>query len=211
MPAQLEDCKSAVRWLRAHADEYHLDGSHIAAWGHSAGGHLASMLGVTSGIRGFDVGENLDRSSAVQAVIDWSGPTDILAMAGKSEKSLTDPNDTLAKLVGGPIRGHEDQAKAASPITYVRPGVPPFLIAHSDADPIVPFSQAEELRDALQKAKVEVVWRPLHGVPHWDKALVSREMFDASLAFLDRNLKGTGPTTAPSPSGSNAGRLPKNS
>src|SRR5512136_1929510 len=69
-PAQIEDCKAAVRWLRAHASEYRLDPNHVAAWGASAGGHLAAMLGTTGDTREFDVGANLDQSSRVQAAVD---------------------------------------------------------------------------------------------------------------------------------------------
>ena len=79
-PAQIEDCKAAVRWLRAHAGEYRLDPDHMAIGGTSAGGHLAAMVGTTGLVRDFDVGEHLDRSSRVQAVVDYFGPTDFLQM-----------------------------------------------------------------------------------------------------------------------------------
>ena len=79
-PAQIEDCKAAVRWLRAHAAEYHLDPNRFAAWGSSAGGHLAAMLGTTGDVKEFEVGENLGVSSRVQAVVDYFGPTDFLQM-----------------------------------------------------------------------------------------------------------------------------------
>src|SRR4051812_42005020 len=77
-PAQIEDCKAAIRWLRAHATEYELDPAHIGAWGASAGGHLVAMLGTTSETHEFDKGENLDQSSGVQCVLDWFGTSDFL-------------------------------------------------------------------------------------------------------------------------------------
>ncbi len=79
-PAQIEDCKAAVRWLRAHADTYALDPSRFASWGESAGGHLAAMLGTAGHERSFEVGEHLEQSSRVQAVLDFFGPTDFLQM-----------------------------------------------------------------------------------------------------------------------------------
>ena len=75
-PAQIEDCKAAVRWLHAHAENYNLDPDHFGAWGTSAGGHLAALLGTTADVTLFDIGENLNKSSAVQAVVDYFGPTD---------------------------------------------------------------------------------------------------------------------------------------
>jgi acetyl esterase/lipase len=75
-PAQIEDCKSAVRWLRTHAEKYQLDAERFAAWGESAGGHLAAMLGVSGHVTAFEVGDHLDVSSRVQAVVDYFGPTD---------------------------------------------------------------------------------------------------------------------------------------
>jgi acetyl esterase/lipase len=79
-PAQLEDCKAAIRWLRAHADEFGVDPNRIGVWGASAGGNLAALLGTTGEVRDFEVGENLDYSSRVQAVCDFYGPTDFLQM-----------------------------------------------------------------------------------------------------------------------------------
>ena len=88
-PAQVEDCKAAIRWLRANAAKYHLDPDHIGVWGESAGGHLVAMLGTTGGIKEFDKGGNLDQSSRVQCVVDFFGPAEMLTMGGLADKPGT--------------------------------------------------------------------------------------------------------------------------
>ena len=78
-PAQIQDCKAAIRWLRANAQKYGLDSDHFGAWGSSAGGHLVALLGTTAGVKELEgPGGNADQSSRVQAVVDWYGPTDLL-------------------------------------------------------------------------------------------------------------------------------------
>ncbi|MBI1177401.1 alpha/beta hydrolase fold domain-containing protein [bacterium] len=169
-PAQIEDCKAAVRWLRAHAGEYRLDPKRFAAWGESAGGHLVALLGTTGDIRDFDVGENLEQSSAVQAVVDGFGPTDFLQMnpqAGKSGMIDHDaPDSPESKLIGGPIRDNPDKVLRASPIHYVTYNDPPFLILHGDRDPLVPHGQSEILEAALKDANVPVQLYTVKGAGH---------------------------------------------
>ena len=119
-PAQLEDCKAAIRWLRAHADELGIDPTRIGVWGASAGGNLAALVGTTGSVRDFDVGENLDYSSRVQAVCDFYGPTDFLQM---DAHRLPDgqihnvPDSPESKLVGGPIQDNPDKVRRVNPIT----------------------------------------------------------------------------------------------
>ena len=161
-PAQIEDCKAAVRWLRAHAAQYRLNPNHFAAWGASAGGHLAAMLGTTGHISDFDVGENLSFSSRVQAVADFFGSTDLTRLR---------PDHLLAgspesRFIGCAIKDHPDQARRASPITYVTGDCPPFLIVHGDADPIVPCAQSGLLAAALKKAGVPVTFYTVKGAKH---------------------------------------------
>jgi acetyl esterase/lipase len=156
-PAQIEDCKAAVRWLRAHAAHYGLDPQRFVAWGPSAGGHLAAMLGVTSHVRAFEAGEHLDRSSRVRAVVDYFGPTDFLQMdAHRLPDGMVHdaPDSPESELVGGPIQDNPDRVAQANPIAYVRPDAPPFLIVHGEADPLVPYHQSELLLAALQRAGV---------------------------------------------------------
>lgn len=168
-PAQIEDCKAAVRWLRAHADQYQLDAMRFAAWGPSAGGYLSAMLGTTGGVRQFDVGAHLDQSSQVQCVVDYFGPTDFLQMdAQRLPDGMVhdDANSPESELIGGAIQDHPEAVKRANPITYVTPQAPPFLIVHGDADPLVPYRQSLLLADALQHADVAVTFYTVQGGGH---------------------------------------------
>jgi acetyl esterase/lipase len=192
-PAQIEDCKAAVRWLRAHAREHGLDPDRIGAIGHSAGGHLSSLLGTTGDVREFDQGENLDRSSRVQAVCALSGPTDFLQMDAHAVPDAPfkhdDPRSPESRLVGGPIQQNQDKVARANPITYISKETPPFLLVHGDRDPLVPAHQAELLSQALAKAGVAV---QLHLVPGAGHGVGGREVNDRVDAFFDRHLKGGG-------------------
>jgi acetyl esterase/lipase len=168
-PAQIEDCKAAVRWLRAHAGEYRLDPHHFAAWGASAGGHLAAMLGTTGDTKEFDVGPNLDQTSGVQAVVDYFGPTDFLQMDthrlpnGQVHDAVNSPE---SELIGGAIQENKAKAAKANPIAYVTSGDPPFLICHGDQDPLVPHHQSELLETALKMAGVPVTFYTVKGAGH---------------------------------------------
>jgi len=168
-PAQIEDCKAAVRWLRAQADPFKLDPNRFAAWGPSAGGHLAAMLGTTGHTTAFDVGENLDLPSRVQAVVDYFGPTDFLQMDAQRlpDGMLHDaPDSPESQLVGGPIQENQDKVARANPITYVTSAAPPFLIVHGDQDPLVPYGQSLLLVEALRKAGAEVIFYTVAGAGH---------------------------------------------
>ena len=168
-PAQLEDCKAAVRWLRAHADQFGIDSKRIGVWGPSAGGYLAAFLGVTGDTHEFDVGENLNCSSRVQAVCDFFGPTDFLQMDAHRlpDGDIHDAADSPeSKLVGGPIQDNPDKVKRANPITYVTKEAPPFLIVHGTADRLVPFNQSELLAAALKSVGAPVKFHPVEGGGH---------------------------------------------
>src|SRR5436305_12322843 len=107
-PAQIEDCKAAVRWLRAHAGEYHFDPDHFGVWGASAGGHLVALLGTSGGVKELEGNlGNAGVSSRVQAVCDWFGPADFLAYG---DRAGAEPNSPLVKLFGGPMSDHKDLA-----------------------------------------------------------------------------------------------------
>jgi acetyl esterase/lipase len=168
-PAQIEDCKAAVRWLHAHAAQYGLGPDRFGAWGPSAGGHLVAMLGTTGSVNRFDVGENLQASSRVQAVVDYFGPTDFLQMdahrvpGGQIHNA---PDSPESELVGGPIQENPARVAAANPITYVGPDAPPFLIAHGELDPLVPHHQSELLAAALDSADVPVSFYTVKGGGH---------------------------------------------
>jgi acetyl esterase/lipase len=168
-PAQIEDCKTAIRWLRANAARYGIDSERIAVGGASAGGHLAAMVGTTGHVRELDVGENLDVSSRVRAVIDFFGPTDFLQMdAHRPPNGMIHdtPDSPESELVGGPIQENPQKVARANPITYVTPDAPPFLIVHGDQDPLVPHHQSELLTAALEKAGVPVTFYTVMGGGH---------------------------------------------
>ena len=189
-PAQIEDVKAAVRWLRANAETYRLNPNRFAAWGSSAGGHLVAMLGTTDGVAEFEVGENLEVSSRVQAVVDYFGPTDFLQM---DAQSLPDglvhdaPDSPESQLVGGPIQEHKDSVARANPITYVSEGDSPFLIIHGDQDKLVPYQQSVLLKDALEKAGVPVTLYKVEGGGHgWFR---DPKVPELTKAFLEKHLK----------------------
>ena len=168
-PAQIEDCKAAVRWLRAHAGEYGYDPDRFGAWGGSAGGHLVTMLGTTGSTTKFDVGENLSVSSRVQAVADNFGPTDFLQMdAHRLPSGMVHnaPDSPESELIGGNLQDNPEKARNANPITYVTRDCPPFLVIHGDSDPLVPHHQSELLVAALQSAGVPVQFYTVKGGGH---------------------------------------------
>jgi acetyl esterase/lipase len=190
-PAQIEDCKSAIRWLRAHAAKFGYDGDRIAAWGSSAGGHLVALLGVTGDEKEFDRGERLDVSSRVQAVVDFYGPTDLLNMDAQataiSRMKHDAPESPEAKLLGGPVQENTAKARRASPLTYVSKEDTPFLIVHGDADPLVPVAQSHTFVAALNKAGVDASLYVVKGGGHG--GFRDPEVDVRVRAFLDRVLK----------------------
>ena len=169
-PAQIADCKAAIRWLRAHAKEHGLDPDLFAAWGSSAGGHLVALLGTSGGVETFDQGANRDVSSRVQAVVDFFGPTDFTQMSKFSLPNAPFDHDAAAspesQLIGGAIQENKTKAAAANPLSYVSRDDPPFLIMHGSQDDLVPYQQSELLRDALQKAGVPVTFKLIAGAGH---------------------------------------------
>jgi acetyl esterase/lipase len=186
-PAQIEDCKSAIRWLRAHAAEYHLDPDRFGVWGASAGGHLVALLGTSGGTKELDgQNGNLDQPSRVQAVVDWFGPTDLVKILSGRPGNAEGP---VTRLLGGPIADKKDLAIRANPIPYVAKNTPPFLIMHGDKDPTVPYNQSELLAEALQKAGVEVTLVKLEGAGHGGPAFNTPDVRKQIEAFMDKQLK----------------------
>jgi acetyl esterase/lipase len=186
-PAQIEDCKAAIRWLRAHAATYHIDGNRIGVWGSSAGGHLVALLGTTNNLKTYDVGENLNFSSKVQAVCDFFGPADFTGTDGQVVQEGA--AEQVIKLLGGSSPNFRELAREASPITYVDKSNPPFLIVHGMKDPIVPEAQSEALFEALHKAgvPVELVSLPEagHGGPAFSKLEVQQKVRDFFAKYLE--------------------------
>ena len=163
-PAQIHDCKAAIRWLRSHAEEYGLDPNHLAVIGTSAGGHLVAMLGTSGDVADLegDLGDAAGTSSRVTCVVDFFGPSDLTTMGEWHER----PDSPESLLLGGPILDHQERAVAASPIQYTTGDDPPFLIVHGTADPLVPFEQSVQLRKALEKAGASATLIPIEGGGH---------------------------------------------
>jgi acetyl esterase/lipase len=175
-PAQLEDVSAAVEWLAGRAEEYGFDAGRIVLWGESAGAHLAALLGLRSPGR------------RVRGVVDWYGPADLAALdvqVGAAGALTEDPLDTReARLLGAPVAEVPELARAASPISHVRAGAPPFLIAHGTADRAVPFRQSEALAAALAEAGVEVRLEAVDGAGHmWAGVADLTPLYDAVVAF----------------------------
>jgi acetyl esterase/lipase len=198
-PAQIQDVKAAVRWLRAHAKEFSLNPDKIGAWGASAGANLAALLGTAldvPALEGIELG-NPEVSSRVQAVVDWFGPTDFLQMDRQLIElgfppSHDDPDSPESLLVGAPIQNRPDLVKIVNPITYVTSEAAPFFIEHGTSDSTVPYLQSKILSDALVAAggAERVTFVPLEGAVHgggpqfWSPENIARV-----LGFLDHHLQ----------------------
>jgi acetyl esterase/lipase len=154
-PAQIQDCKAAIRWLKAHAHEYGYDPNRIAVVGESAGGHLAAMLGTTAGSKIFDVGENLDYTSEVICAVNLFGVSD-----------LTRLHWAAGTLLGQEAAGNADLMLSASPVFYVHQDQPPMLIVHGTDDKLVPYEQAEALADAMDRAGARYHFHTVIGGGH---------------------------------------------
>jgi len=183
-PAQIYDCKAAIRFLKANAQKYHLDPERIGVWGSSAGGHLVSLLGTSGDVKELegDCGSP-DQSSRVHCVVDFCGPSDFTAIADAPGEA---PN-AVAALLGGPIAEKKEAAAAASPVTYVSADDPPFLIVHGTEDRTVPLAQAETFDAALKKAGVESIFVKIAGGGH---GFGGPEVDARVAAFFDKYLRG---------------------
>jgi acetyl esterase/lipase len=190
-PAQIEDCKCAIRFLRANAKQFNLDPNRIGVWGSSAGGHLAALVGTASNVPELEGNGGWESvSSHVQAVCDWFGPTDFLKMGDfPSKLDHNSPDSPEARLLGGPIHTKPKEAERANPISYITKNTPPFLIMHADNDPVVPFNQSQLLFNALQKAGVEASLVVVPGGGHGGPQFSSPERFKQVKKFFDKKLK----------------------
>jgi acetyl esterase/lipase len=186
-PAQVQDCKAAIRFLRAHARQYHIDPKRIGVWGVSAGGHLAVLIGTSGGVAAFEGdGGNAHFSSRVAAVCNFSGPADLSTFEGGIPAVKQQVPKLMQEFLGELPKERPDLVIKASPITYADPTDPPFLIMHGDADPLVEVDQAVRLYEVLQSNRVEVTLAIVKGGGHvfWGPE-VDREID----AFFDKHLK----------------------
>ncbi|MDD5678767.1 MAG: alpha/beta hydrolase [Kiritimatiellae bacterium] len=187
-PMPVYDCKEAIRWLRAHADEYGYRSDAMGVWGHSAGGLLAALLGTSGGISELEGnGKNLNVSSRIQAVCDECGaPHDLAYFAQPAVKAKFAPvAENLRLYLGGPVEEKRQLARLVSPRTHLSPDNPPMLLIHGDADTIVPVEETIAFYEALRSIGVDATLRILPGIGHgWDSALTSGDV----AAFFERTL-----------------------
>jgi acetyl esterase/lipase len=184
-PAQIEDCKAAIRWLRANAVKYRLDAAHIGVWGASSGGHLAALLGTTGRVKELEgSGGNLEQSSRVQAVVDWFGPSDF-TMPYKLDD---DAASVVAMLIGRADAKNREKLRRASPVAYVDRDAAPFLIMHGAEDDVVPVAQSELLAAALKKAGVEVKLVIIKGTGHGGIGFGAAENWNLIEDFFAKHL-----------------------
>lgn len=194
-----QDCKAAIRFLRARAKEYHLDPDRIGAWGFSAGGHLAALVGTSAGIKALENGgDGTEYSSRPTAVVDMAGWSDLAAVAKSNQSGPRAWQEWVTS-----IREHLEAATLASPIQHVSPDDPPFLIVHGERDKIVPVEQSERLAKALSAAKVQVEFVKLPDAAHED--LVAKTDMSKVIAFFDKHLK---PAASPQASATMAASRP---
>ena len=172
-PAQIDDCRAAVRFLRANAAKYGLDGKHIGVWGGSAGGHLVALLG-TTGVA----------SNRVQCVVDWYGPTDLTPEGPTKGHDI----DVVTQLLGGPVQEKLELARQASPLKQVTKDAAPFFIMHGDQDRTVNPEHSQLLFAALQKAGVEATLKILPGAGHGGPQFATGENRKLIEDFFRRHL-----------------------
>ncbi len=194
-PAQIEDCKAAIRFLRANAKKFNLNPDAFGIAGSSAGGHLVALLGTTGDVKELEgsIGEHTRTSSRVQCVVDFYGPTDLTKMGAQSKpNSKIDhdaPNSPESRLIGGAIQENKEKAAKANPLNYVSKDDAPFLILHGDADPLVPLAQSEMLVEALKKVNVPVELIVIKGGGHGGPGFANAENQARIDKFFDSHLK----------------------
>ena len=190
-PAQLTDVKSAVRFLRAHAKEFCVDPDRIFAMGESAGGTMASLLGVTGEWKEFDQGDHLDQSSAVQGVADYYGVVDLSDASAERDRMTAAENHSndvpyfaFEEFLG--VGYGKTEADQASAIRYVSEKTPPFMILHGTKDAVVPMAQSEKLYDALQRKGIPCEFMVIEDAAHGDDLFYQDEVTDRVISFLNR-------------------------
>lgn len=203
-PACVEDVKCAVRWFRAHADDYNLDPEHIGAYGNSAGAHLVAMLGLCPASAGLEGdGPWQEHSSMVQAVVCSATPSSFLIPF--NDRAQRGPPSRGQNTGGGPTTRNlsDEMRKKISPITYVSADAPPFMIVHDTSDRTVAVRHGDDLHKALTEAGAKVVnyFRYDDGYGHGVWGANAAALVPARELFFARHLKKADPAASPPPSG----------
>ena len=191
-PAQIHDCKAAIRWLRAHSSEYGYDSEHIAVAGSSAGGHLALLLGVSADVPELEgtIGDCRSQSSRVQAIVDYYGPSDfVLRGQTQPERAYTEKSGSLA-LLGGKGSGKidPDMERFASPASYVSLDDPPLLVLHGDDDKTVLLDQSQRIVNLYQQQGLDSRLIVVRGSGHGGSVFFRGMHFQTARTFLSRHL-----------------------
>ncbi|MFT4077591.1 MAG: alpha/beta hydrolase [Asticcacaulis sp.] len=174
-PAQEEDVRDAIVFLRDHAADWGIDPSRVYIWGLSAGGHLTALTALTN--------DTAPAAARVQGYVDWFGPTDFTAMAKGSE------NGTITSLLGCARTCSEETLKGASPVNFVTASAPPGLILHGAADTLVPVSQSQALYERLKAAGADVTFESVPGLGHGFTGAAPEQLEDIlqrTFSFFDR-------------------------
>jgi acetyl esterase/lipase len=190
-PADVHDIKAAVRFLRARAKDYGYRADRIAISGASSGGHLAALVGLTSGIAELEgtEGEYPKESSAVQAIISWYGASNLSSILSQSTPfGLNVREPALKQLLGDLPDKVPDLAKLASPVVHLGAGDPPALLLHGNQDRQMPVNQTLELEAAYRRAGLPVEMMIVDGAGHGDKVFMGGEPAERAVAFLQRTL-----------------------
>lgn len=186
-PAQIQDCSQGVQYLFDNAEKYGIDKSRIALIGFSAGGHLASILGLSLNN---DVKEFYPPSGKpsykLKAILDFYGPADLLMMSAKQDPDLG--SDPIYQLLGAAAVKRPDLARKASPVTYVDKNDPPFFIVNGEKDESVPYQQSVLLKSMLDLAGVKNELTIVTGAPHYGKMFDAEEIRLKLFQFLKTHL-----------------------
>lgn len=190
-PAFLADVKAAIRFLRAHAEEYDIDAARVCAWGTSSGGNTALLLGMTGDNPAFETEEWAGESSRVQAVVDCFGPTDLVRMMEEQFANVPMEQKKLLFALGGASteEGCRERLRAISPIRYAEPGkkLPPILMLHGDADELVLYRDSEALHRQLETCGYDVSFVRVHGAPH-EGSFWSLPLLEIIFSFIESRL-----------------------
>lgn len=192
-PAQVHDIKAAIRYLRAHAEEFKFDPARFVIAGSSAGGHLAALVGVTNGhpVLEGTVGEHRRQSSDVQAIVSFYGASDLTTILSQSTPhGLSVRVPALQLLLGGQPDQQPDLARLASPVMHIDQRDPPLMLIHGDQDPQMPLQQSAELASAYEKAGLPVRFRVVSGGLHGGPGFFEPPLLADVATFLRQHLPG---------------------
>jgi acetyl esterase/lipase len=191
-PGQVHEIKAALRFLRAQAARYRYDATRIGILGESSGGHLAALVGTTNGHRDLEgtLGEHLDTSSDVHAIVSYFGAADLVTILAQSTPyGVGVRTPALKSLLGALPEENEALARLASPVFHVDARDPPLLLLHGDQDAQMPINQSHELEGAYERAGLDAKLIVVHGAGHGDAAFFDRERTALVAAFLDEHLR----------------------